>query len=187
MSPPYHTGGYAITSEYLELNGTHNHLGLLPENPNVPKWTFRDGFRLTLYAINYSVALRAHVTIREFSACSTGLGEGFGLFGKIFQALCRQHGVELIEGHALPDHVHMCLSVPPKFSLADTIGFLKGKSAIRIHREHLGRKRNFTGFHFWARGYCVSTVGLDEQVIREYIRRQEHEEQRHEQLRLKGF
>ena len=102
--------------------------------------------------------------------------------GRILRELCRQHGVELLEGHAMPDHVHMCLSIPPKFSVANTVGFLKGKSAIRVHREYLRRKRNFTGFHFWGRGYCVSTVGLDEEVIRAYIRKQEEEEQRLEQL-----
>ena len=107
--------------------------------------------------------------------------------GRVLRALCRQHGVELVEGHAMSDHVHMCLSIPPKFSVAHTVGFLKGKSAIRIHREFVGRKRNFTGFHFWARGYCVSTVGLDERVIREYIRNQELEEKREEQLRIEGL
>ena len=107
--------------------------------------------------------------------------------GKILRELCNQSGVELVEGHAMSDHVHLCLSIPPKYSVANTVGFLKGKSAIRIHREYLGRKRNFTGFHFWARGYCVSTVGLDEAVIREYIRNQEKEEKRQEQLNLRGL
>ena len=92
--------------------------------------------------------------------------------GKIVRELCQRHSVELIEGHALPDHVHVLLGIPPKFSVANTVGFLKGKSAIRIHREYLGRQRNFTGYHFWARGYCVSTVGLAEEVIRDYIRQQ---------------
>ena len=87
----------------------------------------------------------------------------------------------------MSDHVHLCLSIPPKYSVANTIGFLKGKSAIRIHREYLGRQRQFTGFHFWARGYCVSTVGLDEQVIRDYIRNQDAEEKRQETLRLEGL
>jgi putative transposase len=87
----------------------------------------------------------------------------------------------------LADHVHLCLSIPPKYSVANTVGFLKGKSAIRIHREYLGKDRNFSGFHFWARGYCVSTVGLDETLIREYIRNQEAEERRQEQLRLGGL
>ena len=107
--------------------------------------------------------------------------------GKVVRELCRQHGVELVEGHAMADYVHLCLSIPPKFSVANTVGFLKGKSAIRIHREYLKRKRQFTGFHFWARGYCVSTIGLEEQVIREYIRNQEAEEQRQESLGLEGL
>ena len=85
------------------------------------------------------------------------------------------------------DHVHLCLSIPPKFSVANTVGFLQGKSAIRIHREYLGRERNFTGFHFWARGYCVSTVGLDEDKIREYRKQEEEEEKRQEQLPLGGL
>ena len=97
--------------------------------------------------------------------------------GVILQDLCRQRGVELVEGHLMSDHVHMCLSVPPKYSVAFVIGFLKGKSAVRIHRGILQKKR-MTGLHFWARGYCVSTVGLDEATIREYIRHQEELEKR---------
>lgn len=92
--------------------------------------------------------------------------------GRILRELCEQRGVELLEGHAMPDHVHMCLSIPPKYSVSHTIGFLKGKSAVRIHRELLKKKR-MTGLHFWARGYCVSTVGLDEAAVRRYIREQE--------------
>ena len=107
--------------------------------------------------------------------------------GEILRDLCRQKGVELLEGNAMPDHIHMLLMIPPKFSVANTIGFLKGKSAIRIFRDYLQVKRNFTGRHFWARGYCVSTVGLDEQMIREYIKGQEQEEKRQEQMRLAGL
>jgi len=107
--------------------------------------------------------------------------------GGILRQLCEQEGVELVEGHALADHVHLCLSIPPKYSVANTVGFLKGKSAIRIHREFLGRERQFTGFHFWARGYCVSTVGLDEKVIRDYIRNQEDVEKKQEQLAFGGL
>ena len=106
--------------------------------------------------------------------------------GGMLRALCVQHEVELIEGHAMPDHVHLLLSIPPKYSVANTVGFVKGKSAIQIHRQFLGRERNFTGFHFWARGYCVSTVGLDEQVVRAYIRDQEEEEKRQEVLPFGG-
>jgi putative transposase len=107
--------------------------------------------------------------------------------GKILRELCQQEGIELVEGHAMSDHIHLMLSIPPKFSVSNTVGFLKEKSAIRIHREYLKRERNFTGFHFWTRGYCVSTVGLDEQVIREYIRNQEEEEKRQEELNLGGL
>jgi len=107
--------------------------------------------------------------------------------GKIVRELCRQAEVELVEGHAMADHVHLCLSIPPKYSVANTVGFIKGKSAIRIHREYLGRARNFSGFHFWARGYYVSTVGLDEAVVRAYIRNQEEEEQRQENLPVGGL
>ena len=87
--------------------------------------------------------------------------------GGILRELCRQSGVELIEGCAMKDHIHMLLMIPPKYSVANTISFLKGKSAIRKFKEYLQVKRNFTGRHFWARGYSVSTVGLDKQMIRE--------------------
>jgi len=107
--------------------------------------------------------------------------------GKILRSLCTQKGIELVEGHAMGDHVHLCLSIPPKFSVANTVGFLKGKSATRLHREYLGKQRNFTGFHFWARGYCVSTIGLDEETIRAYIRNQEEEEKRQECLPFGGL
>jgi len=104
--------------------------------------------------------------------------------GRNLRDLCAQFGVDLVEGHAMSEHVHMCLSIPPRYSVANTIGRLKGKSAIRIHREHLGQIRNFTGMHFWARGYYVSTLGLDEEKIREYIRSQEEREKKEEQLNL---
>ena len=103
--------------------------------------------------------------------------------GQIVIELCQQKRVELVEGHLMPDPIHMCLSVPPKFSIAFIIGFLKGKSAIRIHREILKVKR-VTGLHFWSRGYCVSTVGLDEESIRKYIRDQEKLEKRQLDLDL---
>ena len=101
--------------------------------------------------------------------------------GQILRDLCRQRGIELIEGRAMPDHIHMCVSIPPKYSVAYTLGFLKGKSAIRIHRELRGEKR-VTGLHFWATGYCVSTVGLDEATIKEYIREQDKLESGQEAL-----
>ena len=101
--------------------------------------------------------------------------------GKVLRDLCRQRGIELLEGHLMPDHIHMCLSIPPKYSVAHVIGFIKGESAVRIHRQLLGDKR-VTGLHFWARGYCVSTVGLDGETVRKYIREQEKEEERQREL-----
>ena len=92
--------------------------------------------------------------------------------GGIIRDLCRQKGLDLHEGHALRDHVHICLSIPPKFSVFNTVGFIKGKSAIRIHRELL-RSKKMTGLSFWTKGYCASTVGLDEETIKKYIREQD--------------
>ena len=83
----------------------------------------------------------------------------------------------------MPDHVHMLLSIPPKLSVAHTVGFLKGKSAVRVHRELL-KERRMSGLHFWATGYCVSTVGLNEQIVRKYIREQEHRDSRQGDLDL---
>jgi putative transposase len=103
--------------------------------------------------------------------------------GAILRELCRQRGIELLEGHCMPDHIHMCLSIPPKYSVAHTIGFLKGKSAVRIHRELL-QERRMTGLHFWAAGYCVSTVELDETRVRQYIREQEQQDERQGKLNL---
>ena len=104
--------------------------------------------------------------------------------GAILRELCRQKGVDVVEGHLMADHVHMCLSIPPKYSVAHVIGFVKGKSAVRIHRELL-HERRMTGLHFWATGYSVSTVGLDEQRIRQYIRDQEKLESGQGELDLK--
>jgi len=84
----------------------------------------------------------------------------------------------------MPDHVHMMISIPPKYSVAQVIGYIKGKSAIQIVREFAGKKKNFVGQHFWARGYFVSTVGRDEEGIRKYIRQHEQEDRRQEQRRL---
>ena len=93
--------------------------------------------------------------------------------GEILRDLCRQRSMELEEGKAMPDHIHMLLSVPPKYSIAMAIGYLKGKSAIRIHRQLLKTKGTLFGRSFWARGYFVTTVGIDELQIRQYIKEQE--------------
>jgi putative transposase len=96
-----------------------------------------------------------------------------GKIGAILRDLCKQKGVEVLEGKARPDHIHICLSVPPRYSIAYVIGFLKGKSAIRIHRDLLNEMGRRYPMHFWARGYCVSTVGVDEEQIRRYIQDQD--------------
>jgi len=97
--------------------------------------------------------------------------------GEILRNLCRQKNVSLVEGHLCSDHIHMLLSVPPRYSIAMVIGFLKGKSAVRIHREIKQTRGSLFGRSFWARGYCVSTVGRDENQIRKYIREQEKHQQ----------
>ena len=84
----------------------------------------------------------------------------------------------------MPDHVHMCISIPPKYAVSNVVGFIKGKSAISIARQFMGKTKNFTGENFWSRGYFVSTVGLDEEVVKAYIREQEKEEEHYEQLSL---
>ena len=101
--------------------------------------------------------------------------------GEILHELAKQKGIEIVEGHLMRDHVHMCLSIPPKIAVSSVVGYLKGKSAIAIARKFKGRQRNFNGEHFWARGYFVSTVGLDEFVVREYIRHQESQDEYFEQ------
>ena len=104
--------------------------------------------------------------------------------GDVLRELAMQKESKVLEGHLRPDHVHMLVSIPPKYAVSQVVGFLKGKSAIHIARVYAGRGRNFTGQHFWARGYYVSTVGGDEEVIRQYIHRQEEEERRLEQLKM---
>lgn len=104
--------------------------------------------------------------------------------GGVFRALTQQKESAVEEGHLMPDHVHMLLSIPPKYAVAQVVGFIKGKSAIHIARTFMERKRNFVGQHFWARGYFVSTVGRDEEMIRKYIREQENEDKRIDQLNL---
>ncbi len=104
--------------------------------------------------------------------------------GEVFRQLARHRESQILEGHLIADHVHMLISIPPKYAVAQVIGYIKGKSAIHIARTVGGRQRNFTGEHFWARGYFVSTVGRDEKAIREYIQRQEQEDHRLDQMKM---
>jgi len=98
--------------------------------------------------------------------------------------LARQKESLIEEGHLMGDHVHMMISIPPKYAVAQVIGYIKGKSAIHIARNYSGRKRNYVGQHFWARGYFASTVGRDEEIIRAYIKHQEQEDRRVDQMKL---
>lgn len=104
--------------------------------------------------------------------------------GEVIRELARQKESLVLEGHLMPDHLHVLIAVPPKYSVSQVVGFIKGKSAIHIARSFVGRKKNFVGQNFWARGYYVSTTGKDEKVIREYIKKQEEEDQRQDQLNI---
>ncbi|MBI4715354.1 MAG: IS200/IS605 family transposase [Nitrospirae bacterium] len=104
--------------------------------------------------------------------------------GEVLRELARQKESRVVEGHLMGDHVHVLIAIPPKYAVAQVVGFIKGKSAIHIARVYGGQKKNFTGQSFWARGYFVSTVGRDEESVREYIRKQEEEDRRLDQLKI---
>jgi putative transposase len=125
-----------------------------------------------------------HITWIPKCRRKTLYGELKKYLGNVFRDLARQKECEILEGHLMPDHVHMLVSIPPKYAVSQVIGFLKGKSAIHIARVYMGRKRNYKGQKFWARGYHVSTVGRDEEAIRKYIKEQESEDRRLDQLEL---
>ena len=104
--------------------------------------------------------------------------------GPVLRKLAESKGCKVLEGHVMPDHIHMLLTIPPKYRISDVVGYIKGKSAIYVARHFRGKERNFTGESFWARGYFISTVGRDEKVIREYIKNQEAEDVRQDELKL---
>lgn len=111
-------------------------------------------------------------------------GELRKYLGDILHELSRHRGSKIEEGHLMPDHVHILISIPPKYSVAQVVGYLKGKSAIHIARNYSGKQRNFVGEKFWARGYFVSTVGRDEATVRSYIQNQEKADKKEDQLKL---
>jgi putative transposase len=104
--------------------------------------------------------------------------------GEVFRQLAKQKESRIEEGHLMPDHVHMMIAIPPKHAVSQVIGYIKGKSAIHLARVYGERKKNFVGQHFWARGFYVSTVGRDENAVRKYIREQEDEDKRLDQMGL---
>ena len=102
----------------------------------------------------------------------------------ILRQLCEWRKIDILEGNIQVDHIHLVLSIPPKYSISEAIGFLKGKSAIKIFDMHHELKRRYWGRHFWSKGYCVSTIGLDEEQIRRYVRWQIHKDRKLDQMRL---
>ena len=139
----------------------------------------------TFESLNHSVwECKYHVVFIPKCRRKTLYGQLRQHLGEVFRALAAQKESRIEEGHLLADHVHMLIAIPPKHAVSQVVGFIKGKSAIYLARVYGERKRNFVGQHFWARGYFVSTVGRDEQVIREYIRKQEAEDTRLDQLAL---
>ena len=139
----------------------------------------------TVESLNHSVwDCKYHVVFIPKCRRKTLYGDLRQYLGEVFRRLAQQKESRIEEGHLLSDHVHMLIAIPPKYAVAQVVGFIKGKSAIHLARVYGERKRNFVGQHFWARGYFVSTVGRDEGLIREYIRKQEHEDARLDQLGL---
>jgi putative transposase len=139
----------------------------------------------TVESLNHSVwDCKYHVVFIPKCRRKTLYADLRQYLGEVFRTLARQKESRIEEGHLLSDHVHMLIAIPPKYAVAQVIGFIKGKSAIHLARVYGERKRNFVGQHFWARGYFVSTVGRDERVIREYIQKQEREDARLDQLGL---
>ena len=104
--------------------------------------------------------------------------------GEILKQLALQKESEIIEGHLMGDHVHILMAIPPKYSVSQVVGYIKGKSAIHIARTYSGRRHNFVGQSFWARGYFVSTVGRDEETVKKYIKKQEEADRKIDQLEL---
>ena len=139
----------------------------------------------TVESLNHSVwDCKYYVVFIPKCRRKTVYGDLRQYLGEVFRRLAQQKESRIEEGHLLSDHVHMLIAIPPKYAVAQVVGFIKGKSAIHLARVYGERKRNFVGQHFWARGYFVSTVGRDEAMIRAYIQKQEREDARLDQLGL---
>ena len=139
----------------------------------------------TVESLNHSVwDCKYHVVFIPKCRRKTLYGDLRQYLGEVFRRLPQQKESRIEEGHLLSDHVHMLIAIPPKYAVAQVVGFIKGTSAIHLARVYGERKRNFVGQHFWARGYFVSTVGRDEAMIRAYIQKQEREDARLDQLGL---
>ena len=132
------------------------------------------------YQVGVKIPCGVHPQVPEKSA----VGGNAGHLGEVFRKLAEQKESRIEEGQLLPDHVHMMIAIPPQYAVSQVIEFTKGKSALHLPRVYGETNRNFVGQHFWARGYCVSTVGRDETAIREYIRQQGAEDKRLDQINL---
>ena len=129
------------------------------------------------YHIVFSPKYRRKVIYNQIR---TGIGE-------ILRTLCQYKGIEIHEGHLMPDHVHLLMSIPPKYSVSSVMGYLKGKSALMIFERHANLKYKYGNRHFWCEGYYVSTVGLNEETIRKYIAEQEQRDQAMDRLSVKEY
>ena len=137
-------------------------------------WHIRNGCVSTISYLHLSIEERLYIINTKD-------------LGKILRELCRYKGVEILEGHLMPDHVHILVSIPPKIAISSFMGYLKGKSALMMFERHGNLKYKFGNRHFWAKGYYVSTVGLNEQTIRKYIKEQEKADMIKDKLSIKEY
>ena len=156
-----------------------------PSNVNRSKFTEGEAFMSNEQSLSHTKwECKYHLTWIPKYRKKELYGDLRRYLGDVFHELARRRECEILEGHMMSDHSHMLISIPPKYAVSQVVGFIKGKSAIHIARQYFGRKKNFTGQEFWARGYHVSTVGRDEEAIRKYIKEQEREDRRIDQLKL---
>ena len=137
-------------------------------------WHIRNGCASTISYLHLSIEERLYIINTKD-------------LGKILRELCRYKGVEILEGHLMPDHVHILVSIPPKIAISSFMGYLKGKSALMMFERHGNLKYKFGNRHFWAEGYYVSTVGLNEQTIRKYIKEQKKADMIKDKLSIKEY
>src|SRR5512139_3756119 len=156
-----------------------------PSNVNRSKFTEREAFMSNVQSLSHTKwECKYHLTWIQKCRRKELYGDLRKYLGEVLRELARRKECEILEGHLMPDHAHMLISIPPKYAVSQVVGFIKGKSAIHIARVIFGRRKNFTGEEFWAKGYHVSTVDKNEEEINKYIKKQEREDRRIDQLRL---
>jgi putative transposase len=168
-------------SQSLTIPGIYEN----PSGVNRSKFTEREAFMSTTESLSHTKwECKYHLTWIPKYRKKELYGDLRRYLGEVFHELARRRECQILEGHMMPDHVHLLISIPPKYAVSQVVGFIKGKSAIHIARQYFGRRKNFTGQKFWARGFHVSTVGKDEEAVRKYIKEQEREDRRLDQLSL---